>query len=326
MACDNVAPVQLVSGQNTPCGSLCKFTYNYGNAGCVLTNKEYYLDIQCYDGKNEVELTGYKDMKVSSVRLYNKSINHYHGEQTDAELIIQHSASGRNVFVCIPVTTTRGKNESTRWFNSIMSQIPTNVNAGQNVSNASEFSLNKVIPKGPYYFIDGAPFHKDLKYGCNSKDKIIIFDPGYPAKMHYSDIIYLKNRITTMTGIPPKAVGKSKLQYNKNGTKNGPGKEVNPQVGEGMTCVPVTDLTGKMIGKGGSKKVLDWVMDRGGGGEEFNFQKHVLPYLIPIISIVFALLLIYFFKWLHGSFKGGNMRVSLMPRRASSTASSKASS
>ena len=54
MACENVAPIQLVSGQNTPCSTLCKFTYNYGNADCVLTNKEYYIDIQCFDGKNEV--------------------------------------------------------------------------------------------------------------------------------------------------------------------------------------------------------------------------------------------------------------------------------
>ena len=102
MACENVAPIDLVSGKSTPCSTLCKLTYDYGNSDCLITNKENYLDIQCFDGKNEVKLPGYDGLSVTSVRLYNGSLNLYEGEKMKGELIIQHSSGSSNVFVCIP--------------------------------------------------------------------------------------------------------------------------------------------------------------------------------------------------------------------------------
>ena len=94
MSCKNVATIQLTSCKNIPCSTLCKYTYDYGNASCVLTNKEFYLDIQCFDGKNEVHLTGYKDLTVNSVRLYCPPVNYYQGGEIDAELIIRHTGGG----------------------------------------------------------------------------------------------------------------------------------------------------------------------------------------------------------------------------------------
>ena len=77
--CENVAPVELVTGKgkSTPCSTLCNLTYDYGNSDCVLSNKGDHLDIQCYDGTNQVDFTGYKNLSVVSVRLYNGSLNKY---------------------------------------------------------------------------------------------------------------------------------------------------------------------------------------------------------------------------------------------------------
>ena len=305
MACENVAPIDLVSGNSTPCSTLCKLTYNYGNSDCLITNKENYLDIQCFDGKNEVKLPGYDGLSVTSVRLYNGSLNHYEGEKLKAELIIQHSSGSSNVFVCIPVKSSRVKNESTKWFNNFMSQIPLKASTGQIVSNVAGFTLNKVIPRGPYYFIDGAPFDKSLKFGCNKKDKIIIFDSANPARIHYKDLVYLQNRISE-TRLPVKKVSKENLQYNKKGTQDGPGSKDDTQgPGTGMTCVPITDLHGKPVASKGAQKVLSWVQDLGPSGlEDFSFEKHILPYLIPIICVVFVLILLALWRWMHSSSTG----------------------
>jgi len=185
--CENVAPVELVTGKgkSTPCSTLCNLTYDYGNSDCVLSNKGDHLDIQCYDGTNQVDFTGYKNLSVVSVRLYNGSLNKYDGKHFPGELIIQHSSGRSNVFVCIPVESTRVTTESTKWFKNFMSQIPINKKAGQIVSNVAGFTLNKVIPKGPYYYVEDAPFDDGLKYGCNKKDKLIIFDGSNPTRMHY---------------------------------------------------------------------------------------------------------------------------------------------
>ena len=324
--CENVAPIELVTGKgkSTPCSTLCKFTYEYGNSDCVLTNKDKYLDIQCFDGTNEVELTGYNNLSVASVRLYNGSINKYDGENFPGELIIQHTTGRSNVFVCIPVQTTRVTTESTKWFKNFMSQTPTNSASGQIVSNVAGFTLNKVIPKGPYYFIENAPFHKSLKYGCNKEDKIIIFDGSNPVRMHYKDIVYLQNRISRTT-LPTKKMEKEDVQYNKTGTQNGPGKgDDNDGPGTGMTCVPITDLQGKSVASKTAGKVLSWVQDIGPSGmEEFNFEKHVLPYLIPIICVVFVLILLALWRWMHSSSTGFKVpKISLFKKSSGSSGGS----
>lgn len=315
MSCKNVAPIQLPTGKNQPCTNLCRFTYNYGNASCVLTNKEFYLDINCFDGKNEVKFTGYSELVVRNVRLYCPPVNYYQGGDVDAELVIKHDMGGTSLMVCIPIESTRGHNDSTRWFQGFASQIPTNANSGQMVSNTNNFTLNNVIPKAPYYFLDGASWDTKFEYGCNQKDKMIIFDPTKAAKINYKDLVYIKNRITKFNTTHGVAKG---IMYNKTGTLNGPGQPDDTGGGSGsnMTCVPVTDMVGRRLG-GGSTKMLDWIMPKGQNGEKFNFEKHVLPYLIPIICIMFVLALIFFFKMMHSGFKrskgGGAAAVATAP-------------
>ena len=322
--CENVAPVELVTGKgkSTPCSTLCNLTYDYGNSDCVLSNKGDHLDIQCYDGTNQVDFTGYKNLSVVSVRLYNGSLNKYDGKHFPGELIIQHSSGRSNVFVCIPVESTRVTTESTKWFKNFMSQIPINKKAGQIVSNVAGFTLNKVIPKGPYYYVEDAPFDAGLKYGCNEKDKLIIFDGSNPTRMHYKDLVYLKNRIQALGGLlKTQKLTKEKLQYNKTGTTNGPGKgDDNEGPGTGMTCVPITDLHGKSVASKTAGKVLSWVQDIGPSGlEEFSFEKHVLPYLIPIICVVFVLILLALWRWMHSSSTGFKIpKVSLFKKKGSS--------
>ena len=87
---------------------------------------------------------------------------------------------------------------------------------------------------------------------------------------------------------------------------NGPGKPEDTGVeGSNMTCVPVTDMAGRRItSKGHNKNVRLGDGSGTNSREEFNFEKHVLPYLIPILAILFVLALIFFFKTMHSSVKG----------------------
>ena len=79
----------------------------------------------------------------------------------------------------------------------------------------------------------------------------------------------------------------------------------------------IRKMVSNHIRAAGSTKMLDWIMPKGQNGEKFNFEKHVLPYLIPIICIMFVLALIFFFKMMHSGFKrskgGGAAAVATAP-------------
>ena len=55
MPCPTNAPINLSTSVVQQCSSKCNFEYNYGLASCIVTNKNTYLDISCYDGNNTVK-------------------------------------------------------------------------------------------------------------------------------------------------------------------------------------------------------------------------------------------------------------------------------
>ena len=69
-------------------------------------------------GKNEVNFTGYSDITVRNVRLYCPPVNYYQGGDIDAELIIKHDLGSSSLILCIPIESTRGHSDNTRWFQS----------------------------------------------------------------------------------------------------------------------------------------------------------------------------------------------------------------
>ena len=96
----STAPINLLASITTACETKCNLFYNYANSSCQIVTKNNYLDIQCFDGNNYVEFGVTGRCRVTNVRLYKPSLNRYEGKTASAELIITHSSSGRNVYIC----------------------------------------------------------------------------------------------------------------------------------------------------------------------------------------------------------------------------------
>lgn len=215
MSCKiSTAPINLSTNTRESGGSQTDFSYDYGLTNCKLTNKSTYIDIECYDGVNKTEYEDIGYLDVTGVKLFRPSLNTFNGEKAEAELIITHIGGGRHLYVCIPITSSESEGASANWFSQIMNHVPTN---SQKVSvNVSNFSLNNVIPKAPFFIFNNGTFN----WGCNNNDVMIIFDKKNAISMKIKDYNLLSRKIKPASY----SVNENPeyVRYNKNGTKSGP--------------------------------------------------------------------------------------------------------
>jgi len=283
MSCKiKTAPINIPSSVNEVGGDNTDFYYDYGISACSITNKETYLEINCFDGINKVGsgLTG--DLYVSSVRLYKPSLNSYDGAKADAELIITHSGGGKNLYVCIPITSTVASGGSTGWFNQIIPFSPPKPNGSKSI-NVSNFTLNDVIPKAPFIIYEGGTF----EWGCSKSDVMLLFNIDYAININYKNL-------NTLGNITEKAShnileSPDYLKSNKKGTLAGPGKISGSQKSSTLTCTPITDQDGKNIESPNSST---WVKKSKNAGQMVGNK--IEQYWIIIVGIIFGILALIF--------------------------------
>lgn len=279
MSCKiKTAPINIPSSVNEVGGDNTDFYYDYGISACSITNKKTYLEINCFDGINKVGsgLTG--DLYVSSVRLYKPSLNSYDGAKADAELIITHSGGGKNLYVCIPITSTVASGGSTDWFNQIIPFSPPKPNGSKSI-NVSNFTLNDVIPKAPFIIYEGGTF----EWGCSKSDIMLLFNLDNAININYKNL-------NTLGNITEKAShnileSPDYLKSNKKGTLAGPGKISGSQKSSTLTCTPITDQDGKNIESPNSST---WVKKSKNAGQMVGNK--IEQYWIIIIGIIVGII------------------------------------
>ena len=184
----NIKPTKQI------CREECSYEFDYNsNSSAVITNMGDYLDI-AVDGKNQVKFNKL-DVKVSDVRIYQPSFHLFNGQQTPAEIVIQHSnPMGDSLLVCIPVKVSDGKGNSNSFFSQIIPHVSSEQDIKQNV-NVSKWSLNYVVPTAPFYFYVGSYPYKP----CSGKVNVIIFDSGHSATIDSSDMKTLQSLISPIS-------------------------------------------------------------------------------------------------------------------------------
>jgi len=284
MSCKiTTAPINIPPSVNEVGGDNTDFYYDYGISTCSITNKKTYLEINCFDGINKVGsgLTG--GLYVSNVRLYKPSLNSYNGTKADAELIITHSGGGKNLYVCIPITSTTASGGSTGWFNQIIPFSPSKTNGSKSI-NVSNFTLNMVIPKAPFIVYEGGTF----EWGCSKNDVMILFNLDSSININYKNLKTLGNITEKASYNILKAP--DYLKSNKKGTLSGPGKISGSQKSSTLTCIPIIDQNGKNIESPNSST---WVKTSSDIGNKIgnNLQQYWII-IIGIIAGIIALILI----------------------------------
>ena len=288
MSCKiTTAPINIPPSVNEVGGDNTDFYYDYGISACSITNKNTYLEIDCFDGINKVGsgLTG--DLYVSSVRLYKPSLNSYDGSKADAELIITHSGGGKNLYVCIPITSTVSSGGSTDWFNQIIPFSPPKPNGSKSI-NVSNFTLNDVIPKATFIIYEGGTF----EWGCSKSDIMLLFNLDSAININYKNLNTLGNIIEKASYNILEAP--DYLKSNKKGTLAGPGKISGSQKSSTLTCTPITDQDGKNIESPNSSTWVKKSQDAGQmiGNKIEQYWIIIIGIIVGIIALIFIIMVI----------------------------------
>jgi hypothetical protein len=306
MSCSGAFDIKE-DGQYDPCDkTICPFdyTYEYDNSTlCKVTKKGTYLKLECTTSSSKATIGQTQNMGVEEVRLYCPSVNKWDGEKADAELIIRHSGQGKNVYVCIPIVKTAGsqKGNGVDFFEALDSAVKV-LDEGtqmQTVNIGAQWSLNKLIPKSPYYWAekDGLIFDNACNYDSNN---VLIFPLGGAINIKQLQLTNIEGAVTgsysggrrTINSSADELVSGSnagQFFYNKEGTEqNTDGIEDGLPVG--MTCEPVLDKkTGLNVVEDPAEKI-GWIQNT---MQNMNTDK--LLYYVGIVLGVGAFILALYF-------------------------------
>jgi len=148
-----------ISKQNVAgsCTSKCDLLYNYNGSNCNVYRSETYLELD-YDNDSKSPVT-FNNIAhdVYKVRIYCPSLHTYNGKRSPAEIVIWHNGNGSNLLICVPLMESEITSECSKMMQKIVndtSKLAPKV--GNRASlNVSNYNLNNIVPKLPYFFYEG---------------------------------------------------------------------------------------------------------------------------------------------------------------------------
>jgi carbonic anhydrase len=149
-------PRDITVASASKCEQKCLYWYNYAAPStCLVANEGDRLTIQ-YDGGGDVTFNT-MTFTPSTVRIFSPSLHKFNGNQTAAELIVQHSSKSSSMdglLVCIPIVTVGELTAAGQILDTIIEGAPPEENTSATVTVA-DFNLNNMIPKSGYFTYTG---------------------------------------------------------------------------------------------------------------------------------------------------------------------------
>jgi len=141
------------------CDLKCSYSFNYNASNSVATNKGVFISLS-YDNDNSSPVTyNNKKYRVSSVNIYNNSLHKFDGNYVNSELIVEHTPDlgGELLYVCIPIIKSQNNSSASNTLSEIIKIVSSNAPAQNEKTNLniSNFNLNNIIPKKPFYAYTG---------------------------------------------------------------------------------------------------------------------------------------------------------------------------
>lgn len=161
----------------TACEAKCFYSHNYAaSSTCVVINEGDRLSIK-YDGGGDITYNG-SSYTPTVLKIFCPSISKFNGQQAAAELVIEHvakSASISGLLVCIPLLTEGPPTNGAIILQDIIKQSPFEPNVAEALS-ISDFNLNTIIPKAPFYTYQGPLPYDGCKIGATFQ--YVVFHPN----------------------------------------------------------------------------------------------------------------------------------------------------
>lgn len=257
------APINISKHKKVnTCTEKCKLQFSYTDSNCSVTNKGDHLHISYDNSAKDPIIFNNDELNVSQIRIYRPSLHTFDEQQADAELVIFHSSTGRNLLICIPIVESEQLSPATpslsHIINKTLRNAPNEDETTQiNFNDSVKFNLNDYVKKHTQYYA----YSGSLMYPpCSGTYNYIVFHPDDAKINIYSKDFRNLKKLIASSDYPTKENTYSKNE--KGAMSLGvEGDDIyikcNP-VGENGEILEDRDInTGSVIGTSSSKP-LSW--------------------------------------------------------------------
>jgi len=174
------------------CDQKCSYSFSYSQTSLVAKNNSNRLTFQVEESNAPSVTYNNNKYNVSSFSLFSPSLHVWNGENTQAEMVIEHipTLGGKNLYVCLPMVQSNGiGSTSSSLMADIIKEVSKNAPGNGDTANLSltNFSLQNMVPSAPFYNY----------YGENSlfTGNFIVFDKTVNIPITAATVTLLKSMI-----------------------------------------------------------------------------------------------------------------------------------
>ena len=141
------------------CDLKCAYNFKYNQSNLTARNNGINISLTYDNSKVPPVIYNSEKYNVTQILLFSPSLHLFNDKKVDAEIIIGHTPEigGENLFVCVPITKSSESSEGSMLLSRIIAGVASNAPADSETTNLnlSEFSLNKIVPKSPFFSYSG---------------------------------------------------------------------------------------------------------------------------------------------------------------------------
>jgi carbonic anhydrase len=141
------------------CDLKCVYNFKYKESSLTLKNNGVNLSLSYDNSSVPPVLYNEEKYNVSQIMIFSPSLHLFNENKVDSEIIIEHipEKGGQNLFVCIPIIKSGDNTTSSSLLSQVIMSASASAPAENETStlNISEFTLNKIVPKAPFYSYSG---------------------------------------------------------------------------------------------------------------------------------------------------------------------------
>jgi len=264
----NINP-QSVTGK---CDLKCAYNFDYQTTNLVATNNGINITLKC-DNQTSTPVTfNNNKYNVQEIMLCSPSLHLFNGSQTQAELVIIHApqTGGPNLSVCIPIIQSGNASDATNLVTEIIQLVSSGApSVGETTSlNISNFTLNNIVPKKPFY-----------NYNDNNLGNCIVYGIPFAIPLSQSTLETLSSIIAPYN---INAIGDGNLFFNSSGPNQSSSND-----GIYISCQP----TGSSVDTTDTTTNKNTNTSTSSSSYSFDFKKYAyVLWIILFIIIVLAII------------------------------------
>jgi hypothetical protein len=142
------------------CDSKCSYSFKYSETNLTATNLNSLLRFEPESSAPPV-IYNREKYNLGNILIFSPSLHVFDNEKLQGEIIISHTPvkGGKDLAVCIPLISSIDTSISSKMITELINTVASNApSAGSSTNlNISDFTLQKIVPRSPFYTHDGGP-------------------------------------------------------------------------------------------------------------------------------------------------------------------------